>query len=146
MAHCYHLHTILSIRHPQQAYVIPFTAYLPGGSSTAYPLCLLVQSAFSFSCSTCSLTLPRKPSALNARIWREIKSINPLTGLVNPSHTVHHSLWPCNSSPLALCLWGSLIPQLSIWMAVGTICPSPGLFCQPLIRIFALTCGLSCLC
>lgn len=42
MAHCYHLHTILSIRHPQQAYVIPFTAYLPGGSSTAYPLCLLV--------------------------------------------------------------------------------------------------------
>lgn len=110
MAHWYHSHTVLSIRHPQQAYVITFTAYLPGGSSVVYPLCLLVVYILLFLEQ--SLTSPRQPSTLNARIWREIKSINPLPGLVNLSHTVHHSLWPCNLSslalfnPLAFCLDG----------------------------------------
>lgn len=107
MALWYHQYKILSIRHPQQAYVIPFTAYPPGGSSTAYPLCLLVVCIHLFLEQ--SPTLPRQASTLNARIWKEIKSINPLPDLVNLSHTVHHSLWPCNSSSLALCLRGSLI-------------------------------------
>lgn len=102
--------SIWSIRHSQQAHVISFTAY-----QEVHSLCLLVVCILLLLLEQ-SLTLPMLPSPiLNARIRREIKSINPLLGLLNLSHTVHHSPWPCNSSSqLTTC--SVLFTFLSRWL------------------------------
>lgn len=117
--------SIWSIRHPQQAHIISFTAYQEvHQQSTLYAFWQFAFSFFSWS----SLTLPMLPSPiLNARIRREIKSINPLLGLLNLSH--------CSPFPMALQLqllahYMQCSFQISIQMAMGR---SPPQFAQPLV-------------
>lgn len=115
MAHWYHLHTIYLEYQAFTASTCNFFHCLPGGSSIVHSLCLLIVCILLLLLEQ-SLTLPMLPSPiLNARIRREIKSINPLLGLLNLSHTVHHSPWPCNSSSqLTTC--SVLFTFLSRWL------------------------------
>lgn len=117
MSHWYHLHTIWGITHAQQAYIISFVAYqdvhqestlTSFGSLHSLPS-LGVESHITHAAFSYSQCKNQKGNKIHQSSTWLIKSL---------SH--------CSSFPVALqlkllafYLQGSLILQLSIWMAMG---------------------------